>query len=54
MVTVIKKGADKKEMDKALSEVKSRKKFDASKYCGVLDLKEDALAIQKRMRDEWE
>ncbi len=23
------------------------------KYCGVLKFKEDPLAIQKRLRDEW-
>jgi hypothetical protein len=54
MVTVIKKGSDKKQIEDALSKMKSRKKFDAYKYCGVVALKEDPLAIQKRMRDEWE
>ena len=54
MVTIIKKGSDKKEIEKALSKVKSKKQFDAYKYCGTLKLKEDALAIQKRMRNEWE
>lgn len=24
------------------------------KYCGILKLKESPLAIQKRLRDEWE
>ena len=28
-------------------------KIDAKKYCGVISLKEDALQIQKEMRDEW-
>ncbi len=54
MVTVIKKGSDKKEIEEALSKMKSKKKFDAYKYCGAVVLKEDPLAIQKRMRDEWE
>jgi len=54
MVTVIKKGSDKKEIEEALSKVKSKKKFDAYKHCGTVVLKEDPLAIQKRMRDEWE
>ena len=53
MVTVIKKGSDKKEIEEALSKLKSRKKFDAYKYCGTVKLKEDPLEIQKRMRDEW-
>lgn len=29
------------------------KGVDTLKYCGVLKLKEDALAIQKKLRDEW-
>lgn len=54
MVTVIKKGADKEEIEKALSNMKGKKKFDAYKYCGAIKLNEDPLEIQKRMRDEWE
>ncbi|WP_191321887.1 hypothetical protein [Algoriphagus aquimarinus] len=54
MVTVIKKGSDKKEVEKALSKAKSKKNFDAHKYCGSLTLKKDPLAIQKVMRNEWE
>ncbi len=29
------------------------KGVDTLKYCGVLKLKEDPLAIQKKLRDEW-
>ncbi len=33
---------------------KSEKKgVDTLKYCGVINLDEDPLAIQKRLRDEW-
>ncbi|RAI94934.1 hypothetical protein [Algoriphagus yeomjeoni] len=53
MVTVIKKGSDKKEIEKALSKAKSKKNFDAQKYCGALNLKEDPQVIQKAMRNEW-
>lgn len=53
MVTVIKKGTDKKEIEKVLSNLISTKKFDAYKYCGSLKLKEEPLVIQKKMRDEW-
>lgn len=53
MVTVIKKGANKEELEKALSKLEKAKKFDAYKYCGVIKLKEDPLEIQKKMRDEW-
>jgi len=28
--------------------------LDAYKYCGKIDFIEDALIIQKRMRNEWE
>jgi hypothetical protein len=53
MVTVIKKGSDKKEIEKAVSKLKCSKSFNAHKYCGTVKLKEDPLQIQKRMRDEW-
>lgn len=29
------------------------KGVDTLKYCGILKLKEDPLAIQKKLRDEW-
>ena len=29
------------------------KGVDTSKYCGTVKFNEDALAIQKRLRDEW-
>ena len=57
MVTVLKQGATKQNilmiMRKILEERK-QKGINAKKYCGVLKLKEDALKLQKRMRDEWE
>lgn len=53
MVTVIKKGTNKEEIDKALSNLENPKKFDVYKYCGTIKLKEDPLDIQKKMRDEW-
>lgn len=54
MVTVIEKGTDKKAIEKALSNSRSARKFDAYKYCGTIKLKEDPLEIQKRMRNKWE
>lgn len=30
------------------------KKLIASKYCGLISISDDALLIQKQMRDEWE
>jgi hypothetical protein len=56
MVFVLKKGASKKEIDaitEKLSKIRRKKGFDANKHCGVIKLKEDPLAIQKRLRDEW-
>lgn len=32
---------------------KTLKPFDAKKFNGVLKVNEDALVIQKRLRDEW-
>lgn len=30
------------------------KAVDTKKFCGVIRLKEDPLAVQKRLRDEWQ
>ncbi len=57
MVLVLKKGASKKEIEaieKKLYKEKPAGGFDAKKYNGVLSLKEDPLAIQLKLRDEWE
>ena len=29
-------------------------RFNALKHCGVIKLAEDALAMQKSLRDEWQ
>ena len=55
MVLVLKKGASKKEIDSLLKKLVSPNYLsglDARKYCGIMKLKEDPLAIQKQMRDE--
>jgi len=57
MVLVLKKGAGKKEIEaieKKLYKKKASAGFNAKKYNGVLKLKEDPLAIQKELRNEWE
>jgi len=36
-----------------LNSRKNRKGFPSHKYCGVLKSKEDALSIQKKLRNEW-
>lgn len=54
MVTRIRKGTKKEDFDKKLAELKGTRNFDAQKYCGIIRLKEDPVAIQKKLRDEWE
>ena len=56
MVLVLKKGAGKKAIA-AIERKLTKKKtsgFNARKYNGILKLKGDALAIQKKLRNEWE
>ena len=57
MVSVLKKGASKKQIDaieKKIYNQNSSTGFDAKRYNGILKLKEEPLNIQKRMRNEWE
>ena len=57
MILVLKRGATKKEIEalnKKLGFIKSGKGLDAKKYSGVIKLKEDPLAIQRKLRNEWE
>ena len=55
MVTVIKKGMRKKEINSLLEHHKnsSKKRINLEKYCGVIELKEDPVITQKKLRDEW-
>ncbi|MBK7107145.1 MAG: hypothetical protein IPH62_17875 [Ignavibacteriae bacterium] len=56
MVTVIKKGMNRKQINSILdrNKITLKNKIDIKKYCGVLILKEDPLEIQKKLRNEWE
>lgn len=56
MVLVLKKGASKKEIEVLRRKLAKRpaRGVDTKKYCGVIKLKEDPLAMQKKMRDEWQ
>lgn len=36
-----------------LKQVPARRPFQAYRFCGVLQLIEEPLAYQKRIRDEW-
>jgi hypothetical protein len=56
MVTIIKKGTSKDNIKSLLEKrqkTKRPKKIDVKKYCGILNLKEDPVMLQKKWRDEW-
>ncbi len=55
MVTKVKKGMPKKGIDSLLEKHKNsrKRKTDLKKYCGVIDLKEDPILTQKKLRNEW-
>lgn len=54
MVLILKKGASKKEIALIEKRLKNKKGVDIMKYCGKVKLKEDALKIQNKLRDEWQ
>ncbi|MBX2963047.1 MAG: hypothetical protein KF687_11085 [Cyclobacteriaceae bacterium] len=58
MKLILKKTEGKKRVQEIERKLNKRKRsggFNAKKYNGILPgLEEDALALQKRMRDEWE
>ena len=58
MVTTIKSGASKEEIQSIFSKMEKKREFkkgfNAYEFCGTVKFNEDALEIQKRMRDEWE
>ncbi|MES2702020.1 MAG: hypothetical protein V4649_05245 [Bacteroidota bacterium] len=56
MVLILKKGATEKEMQsirKKLHKKSAKGGVDLTKHSGILNLKEDPLAIQQKLRDEW-
>ena len=54
MVTIIKKGFDKQNIQRLLANLKSKKGLNAFKYCGTVKLEKEPMVIQKSLRDEWE
>ena len=57
MVLVLKENATKEDIDKIEKELfqkKSKGGFDAKKFNGLIPNLGDPLAIQKKMRDEWQ
>ncbi len=56
MLATLKYGSDLKTMNEILKKIsllKASKGVDAKKYCGIIQLSESPITIQKRMRDEW-
>lgn len=53
MVTVIKKDTNREKANKQLDEALQSRGVDTHKYCVNIQLKEDPLVIQMKMRDEW-
>ena len=55
---VLKKGATKDELravdEKLFPKANANTGFDAAKYNGTVKFTEEALLIQKQLRDEWE
>jgi hypothetical protein len=54
MVLTVKKGMSKEKLNEVLRKLKLTKKLDAKRYLGKVNWDEDALAYQKRLRDEWD
>lgn len=53
MVLIIDKKTTKQELEKFLKSGSLKKTFNAKNYFGAIRFNEDALAIQKRLRNEW-
>ena len=56
MVTILRKGATKKSITTMLPKLTKQttpKGVDAFHFVGKINLNEDALSIQKSLRDEW-
>ncbi len=54
MVLTINKGTDPAKLNEMLRELKQKKKMVAKRYLGKVKWGEDALAYQKKMRNEWD
>ena len=54
MVLTIKKGISKRRLDELLRRLKFTKKLDVKRHLGKVKWNEDALAYQKKLRNEWD
>jgi len=53
MTIYITQTTKREDLEKALTKMRSGKKLDAKKFCGVIKWSEDGLAYQKKLRSEW-
>ncbi|MEX0780291.1 MAG: hypothetical protein WD491_04190 [Balneolales bacterium] len=53
MTIKISKESGKKKLNEALKKMKPSKVLDANRHSGKVKWDEDALAYQKKIRDEW-
>ena len=54
MVITIEKSMKSKDIEKLLQNLKPRKLFHAQRFLGKVKWNEDALAYQKRIRNDWD
>ena len=54
MVLVLKKGSTNQQIKALSKKLKPKKGVDVLKYCGKIKLKNDALILQNKLRDEWQ
>ncbi|WP_352422054.1 hypothetical protein [Proteiniphilum sp.] len=54
MIITIDKSMKRQEIEKLLQHMKPRKLFLANRFVGKVKWNEDALAYQKRLRNEWD
>lgn len=56
MIITLKQGSTQKLINEMMQKFFRKKKtrgIDASKYCGVLKMEEDALTVQHKLRNDW-
>lgn len=54
MVLVVNKRTSKRSLENFLKAGSRKKTFNPKKYYGAIRFQEDALTIQKRLRNEWQ
>ncbi|MEI6854339.1 MAG: hypothetical protein WCL06_15940 [Bacteroidota bacterium] len=54
MIIEITRKTSSEQIAQMFKKLKNKKLFNAKKYCGAIHWKEDGVAYQKKMRNEWE